>query len=279
MARKYRRQAFPSNQGSTSPGAVRGAGSALLLLLLLTTAPDIALGDAPLKPYLKPYTAEYDTSARGMHVTLKRELTTDGDGDYTLTNGGKILVVGFHEVSAFRVEGERIIPKSYVYQGTGLINRRREVHFTPGSDSIRSLYKGEWYELPNKPGTLDRLSQQEHLRLLMLTDPNPRDDLNITVADGRKVKDYKIVYLGEEVLQTDLGEVTTLHFERVHDDPDRKSEIWVAPAWDYLMVKTVHVEDDDPVEVLLTAASIEGTPVSGDVSPPPATTGQGEQNQ
>ena len=44
----------------------------------------------------------------------------------------------------------------------------------------------------------------------------------------------------------------------VHDDPDRKSDVWVAPDLDYLMIKTVHIEDGKPVEVTLTKASIEG---------------------
>lgn len=255
MARKSRQRAFLTSL--TSP---ERAARALLAGALLALAPLYAAASDT----LRPYTAQYDTSALGMHLTLERELKTDGDGGYTLTNGGKILVVGFHEVAVFRVEDGEVMPKSYVYQGTGLINRRREVHFTPGSDSVRSLYKGEWYELPNKEGTLDRLSQQEHLRLLMLSADNPRDDIEITVADGRKVKDYKIEFRGEEVLETAMGPVETLHFERLHDDPERKSEIWVAPAWDYLMVKTIHVEDDKPVEVVLTSATIEGEPVSAD---------------
>lgn len=211
---------------------------------------------------LRPYQAQYDTSALGMHLTLSRELKTDGEGGYTLTNGGKILVVGFHEVSVFTIENGEIIPKSYVYQGTGLINRRREVHFTAGADTLRSLYKGEWYELPDKPGTLDRMSQLEHLRLLLRKDPDYRDDLTIRVADGRKVKDYTLYFVAEETVETALGPVQTLHFERQHDDPDRKSDIWVAPAWDYLMVKTIHVEDDKPVEVVLSSATIDGEAVS-----------------
>ncbi|MFV0476417.1 MAG: DUF3108 domain-containing protein [Parahaliea sp.] len=256
MAKKSRRQASPFNPANTRSGV-----GALLMGALLILSPLYV--QASVEPELKPYTAQYDTSARGMHVTLKRELKSDGKGGYTLTNGGKILVVGFHEVAVFRVDGEEMIPKSYVYQGTGLINRRREVHFTPGSDTVRSLYKGEWYELPNKTGTLDRLSQQEHLRLLLLTAPNPKDDKVITVADGRKVKQYRISYVGEEILDTPLGLVRTLHFERRHDDPNRKSEMWVAPDWDYLMVKTIHVEDGDPVEVTLTRASIDGQLVRG----------------
>ena len=212
---------------------------------------------------LKPYTAQYQTSARGMKLDLTRNLKRGPDNTYTLTNGGKILVVGFHEVSVFRLEGSRVVPKSYVYQGTGLINRRREVHFTPGSDTIRSLYKDQWYELPYTDKTLDRMSQQEQLRLTLLNDPTPKEDITIRVADARRVKDYRLVYVGEETITTPAGSVSALHFERVHDDPDRESDIWVAPAWDYLMVKTIHIEDGKPVEVLLTGGTLDGEPISG----------------
>lgn len=213
---------------------------------------------------LKPYTAQYQTSARGMKLDLTRNLKRGPDNTYTLTNGGKILVVGFHEVSVFRLDGSRVVPKSYVYQGTGLINRRREVHFTPGSDTIRSLYKDQWYELPYTDKTLDRMSQQEQLRLTLLNDPTPKEDITIRVADARRVKDYRLVYVGEETITTPAGSVSALHFERLHDDPDRESDIWVAPAWDYLMVKTIHIEDGKPVEVLLTGGTLDGKPISGD---------------
>lgn len=231
-----------------------------LLAVACALSPGLVAGVASAagEQTLKPYTAQYKTTARGMALTLNRSLKQGADGSYTLTNGGKIMVVGFHEVSVFKVDGEQVLPKSYVYQGTGLINRRREVHFTPGSDIIRSLYKDQWYELPFTEGTLDRMSQQEQLRLSLLNDPTPKEDIAVRIADGKRVKDYTLVYRGEEPIETPIGTFQSLHFERVHDDPDRKSDVWVAPELDYLMIKTIHIEDGKPVEVTLTKASIEG---------------------
>ncbi|RLQ21710.1 DUF3108 domain-containing protein [Seongchinamella sediminis] len=226
---------------------------AALATLLAMSSPAALAGE---QKKLQPYSAQYKTTARGLALTLNRKLEENGDGSYTLTNGGKIMVVGFHEMSVFSVDGATIIPKSYVYQGTGLINRRREVHFTPGSETLRSLYKDQWYDLPYEEGTLDRMSQQEQVRLFLLNDPTPREDIFMTVADGKRVKDYQLQYVGEETLDTPVGKLETLHFERLHDDPDRKSDTWVAPALDYLMVKTVHVEDGKPVEAILTSASV-----------------------
>lgn len=205
---------------------------------------------------LAPYSAQYKTTARGMSLNLTRNLKIGADGSYTLTNGGKIMVVGFHEMSVFNVEGTTVKPKSYVYQGTGLINRRREVHFTRGTKLIRSLYKDQWYELPYTEGTLDRMSQQEQLRLSLLNDPTPAEDIEIRVADGKRIKDYKLVFVGEETIETPMGPLHTLHFERLHDDPERKSDTWVAPELDYLMVKTIHIEDGKPTEVIITKAEI-----------------------
>jgi hypothetical protein len=211
---------------------------------------------------LKPYTAEYKTSARGMSLTLKRELKLGQDGSYTLINGGSIMILGFEEVAHFRTAGSRIIPGSYVYQGKGLMNRRREVQFTEGATTLRSLYKDEWYDLPYTDNTLDRMSQQEQVRLILLNDPTPKEDIVISVADKKRVKEYQISYVGEETLDTPLGKIDTLHFRRIHDSPDRKSDTWIAPAWDYMMVKTVHIEDGKPIEGMITKMTIDGREIS-----------------
>ncbi len=253
--------------GLAPPGFALPDDSAVTTLVKTAEAPDItaeapANTAAPEKVIgLRPYTARYRTTTRGMELDLTRKLKLGVAGSYILTNGGKIMVVGFHEVSVFQVDGTNIIPKSYVYQGTGLINRRREVHFTPGADTIRSLHKDQWYDLPGTDRTLDRMSQHEQLRLTLLNDPRPGKNISIQVADGKRVKDYQVVFVAEETTETQLGPVQTLHFERLHDDPDRKTDIWLAPAWDYLMVKSIHIEDDNPIEIVLLSASIDGVPV------------------
>jgi len=230
----------------------RPAG-ALLLAACLLVADGAAAGNAA----LRPYSAKYKTTAHGLQLTLDRELEENSDGSYTLTNGGSILVVGFHEMSVFRVQDNEVIPGTYVFQGTGLINRRREVHFTPGADTIRSLYKDKWYELPYSAHTLDRMSQMEQVRLQLMNDPEPDRDITVRIADGRKVKEYLLQFVARETLETPLGPLETLHFRRGHADPEeRQSDTWMAPDLDYLMVKTVHVEKGTPVEMMLTDAHL-----------------------
>lgn len=215
---------------------------------------------------LRPYSTVYNTTARGLSIKLRRELSIDGEGQCRLTSEGSLLVVGLSEVSTFRVDEGHVEPQSYIYQGTGLISRRREVHFTPGSSVIRSLYKDEWYALPDIGHTLDRMSQQEQMRLNLLAHQDGLQAMTFTVADGRKVKDYTLALIGPERLQTPMGEVDTLLYERQRDNDERLSQLWVAPDWDYLVVKTLHIEDGKTVEGNLISARIDGTPVADDIA-------------
>jgi Protein of unknown function (DUF3108) len=253
-------------QASTMKSAMPEAKSSRLTGPLLAAATLMLHQPVSAQEYveLKPYTATYQTTSRGMKLSLDRQLKVDANGKYTLTNGGKMLVAGFHEVAVFSIEDAYIEPSSYVYQGTGLNNRRREVHFTPGEDTIRSLYKDEWYNLPYTPTTLDRLSQQEQLRLSLLNNKTPKEDAQFRVADGKRIKDYSFVYVGDEVIDTPMGPVNTMHFMRPHEEPDRKSDTWIAPAWNYMMVRTIHIEDNKPVKAQITSASIDGIPVQSD---------------
>lgn len=234
-------------------------------MLMVALAPS-AVAAEPDHRNLTPYEAVYKTSTSGLSIKLERSLSMDDNGDCRLTSEGKLLVAGISEVSVFAVDGNQVLPKSYVYQLSGPVSRRREVHFDEGSDVIRSLYKKEWYELPRSDETLDRMSQQEQLRLLLLNSDTPGEDLLFRVADGRKVKDYRLHFLGEERLETPMGWVDTLHFEREHDDPERESDVWIAPAWDYLMVRTVHLEDGKTTEVNILSANIDGDAVAGSSS-------------
>jgi len=252
MVSRYRQPALTTPSGRAERLSL-WLVAALISLLALPAAASEQTATA-----LKPYTAQYKTTARGFDLNITRKLEADNNNHFILTNAGKILVVGFHEISVFRVEDEEIRSISYVYQGTGLVSRRKELHFDAEPGKITSLYKDQWYDLPDNGSTLDRMNQMEQLRLELLQDSADADDITLRIADGKRLKDSQLVLIGEETQNTPMGSVATLHYERLHDDPDRKSDIWLAPQWDYLMVRMVHIEDGNPVEMVLTSATLDG---------------------
>ena len=254
MASLFPQLAYPTMQRLTDRLAPLLAAIALALVATAAGA-----DEGPGYAELSTYQAQYRLSTRGITLEVTRELKESGDGSFTLSQGGKNLVASIHEMSAFRVDETRIVPKSFVYQlRAPFVNRRREVHFTADSDTIRSLYKDKWYDLPYAEGTLDRMSQQEQLRLFLLNDPTPKEDFTVPVADGKRIKNYDFVFVAEETVQTALGQLRTLHFRRAHDDPERKSDTWIAPDLGYLIVKATHIEDGSPTELVITSVDVEG---------------------
>ena len=212
---------------------------------------------------LSLYEAAYTTKVIGLSVTLNRSLTRDGNR-YHLSQAGKTFMLSLNEDSHFSLDGEQIRGEDFIYQLGGVSKRRREVHFDPANNTIRSLKKKEWTEHPWSPDVLDRLSQQEQMRLKLLRAETPPERISLSIIDGPRIK-LKHFDLVETVpLETEVGTLNTVHYSLRHDDPsERSSDAWLATGHDFLMVRTEHVEDGSKTVIRLKSASIEGKPVTG----------------
>ncbi len=212
---------------------------------------------------LKPYQARYHTKAMGLGMTLKRSLSSES-GIYTLKNTGKIFVVGISEQAHFTVEAGVIQGIDFVYKLTGIVKRRREVQFDPEQGVIRSLKKTAWTEHSWQPEILDRLSQQEALRLALMNAEAPPKLLEFTVIDGARVRTRQLEWVANEKLATEVGELDTVHYRQIREDAEnRASDIWLATDFDYLMVRTRHIEDGSPIEITLIDAVLDDSAVIG----------------
>ena len=213
---------------------------------------------------LSLYTAEYRTKLAGPSVTLTRTLTEE-DGRFHLTQGGKkAFMIKLSEDSQFSVEGDRIVGEKFVYQLGGVSNRRREVLFDEEAGTIRSLRKKEWTEHPWSPEVLDRLSQQEQMRLKLLLAEAPPARISLSIVDGPKIKLKHFDLIETAILETPVGALNTLHYRLIHDEPDeRSSDTWLAVDHDFLMVRTEHVEKGSQTVIQLESAAVEGQAVSG----------------
>jgi hypothetical protein len=210
---------------------------------------------------LKPYHLSYKTTAKGLSMNLERSLKLTEKGDYLLTNQGKILLAGFIETSVFEQHDGNITPNRYVYKGTGLISQKRELVFDTEANIIKSYDKKTWHELELTPTTYDRVSQLEQLRLSLIQGADPKMGFAVEIADRRKIKQYKLDYAGEEIIETELGPIPTIRFHRGAKDDERESNIWLAPDWDFLMVKTTHVEDGTLIAATVSEAYLDGQPL------------------
>ena len=213
---------------------------------------------------LSLYTAEYRTKLTGLSVTLTRTLTEE-NGRYHLTQGGKkAFMVKLSEDSHFSVGGDQIVGEQFIYQLSGVSNRRREVLFDEEAGTIRSLRKKEWTEHPWSPEVLDRLSQQEQMRLKLLRADAPPARISLSIVDGPKIKLKHFDLIESTVIETPVGALSTVHYRLIHDEPDeRSSDTWLAVDHDFLMVRTEHVEKASETVIQLEKATLAGRAVIG----------------
>ena len=205
---------------------------------------------------LAPYTARYSTTAMGLGMTLNRQLTVDEAGQYTLTNDGSVFVASLKERSHFTIADGHIRAQDFNYQLKGIVNRKRAVEFLKDQGKIRSLRKKQWTEHEWQPDILDRLSQQEQLRLALMAAEKPPKTLSFRVIDGPRIKVRTLAFVGKETVSVEAGSFEAWQFERVRDDDERASNIWVAPSLDFLMIKTVHDEEGSVIAIELKSSSL-----------------------
>ncbi len=64
------------------------------------------------------------------------------------------------------------------------------------------------------------------------------DDFSVHVTDGRRIKEYQYRIVGRERIKSALGEIETIHIERLpNPDTKRSFEFWVAVEQHYLPVQ------------------------------------------
>lgn len=69
------------------------------------------------------------------------------------------------------------------------------------------------------------------------------ESMKVFVADGKRLVDYEYRIIGKETLKTPLGELQTLHFQKVREADDRRGlEFWLSVDRHFLPVKIRFVE-------------------------------------
>ena len=78
---------------------------------------------------------------------------------------------------------------------------------------------------------------------------SPEEELPpVHLTDGRRLSDYKYKKVGKEKIKTAMGELDTVHFEKIREADDKRGfEVWLAVEHHYLPVQIRLVEKDGTV--------------------------------
>ena len=232
---------------------------ALMLALALFSLP--ALAEEP-KPFSASYTADWKQVP--VSGSAERSLQKLDDGRWQLVFKASMLVAGLTEQSTFTVEGDAFLPQSYKFERNGLGKSKDvEFDFDWSQKQVIGSDRGDPVRFPLNRGMQDKSTYQ----LALQHDVAAGDkSMSYQVVDGDEIETYDFRVLGEEVVRTNAGLIDAIKVERVRDptQSSRKTILWFAKDWDYLLVRLHQVEKDGKeYQIMLKSGTVDGKAVAG----------------
>jgi hypothetical protein len=207
-----------------------------------------------------PFTVHYNLYFKGIPAGEgTRTLTYLSSGQFKLSSSARatglaaLFQGGIEEYSLFERINGQIRPLEYTYQQSGRRPRHKRILFDWTSRLAKSTDRNENYELHLKTGVLDSLLYQ----LVLMQDlKQGKKRLSYQVAKKDKISTYTPKFLGEERINTGVGQIVTLKYERAADDDERRTTFWCAPTLHYLPVQVEHLERGNILSMVLE--SVQG---------------------
>ncbi|MDO3384558.1 DUF3108 domain-containing protein [Gilvimarinus sp. SDUM040013] len=231
---------------------------ALGLISMCATADTASVSEAtPPKQFKNIYKAR----VYGIGITVTHELTALDDG-HKLRFFADSFVASIEEISHFDWPNQdRLRPLSYSYERTGLgRDRTAKLDFNWETGKVTNNVQDKPWKMKIEPGVLDKLSFQIQLQHDLIA--GKTESLAYDIADGGRVKHYEFEIVGRETLETPLGKVDTVKIKRSRKDDDRVTYAWMAPKYDYLLVRMQQEEGGDVYTIYIHESEIDGETIS-----------------
>jgi hypothetical protein len=126
----------------------------------------------------------------------------------------------------------------------------RAAEFDWSKSTLRLIDGDTITVVPLPPNTIDQASLPYGFAFAA----NVPESFGVHVTDGRKLTDYRYRIVGRERITTVLGEMDTIHVEKVRDPGDTRSfEFWLAVRHNYLPVKLRFLEKGRAFDSVVTS--------------------------
>lgn len=229
-----------------------------------------SLGAEPNSGALSPYRAVYSANYNGMDVKATRELKIEGNS-YSVSSNIEGMLGSISEREDFHLDVQGgIQPDRYRMRKSFIgIDQEEKFDVDPATRLGVFVRKKKRRELTLKPEHLGPVSYQVQMRRDIETTIRTASTAGLTgktfsypVFSRGKIREYQFEILASEETATGVGVIPTLKLQRVRADGKRKTVFWVAPAWNFLIVKIQQQEDGEQYEMVLEQATINDQAVS-----------------
>jgi hypothetical protein len=195
---------------------------------------------------LKNYQADYTLQWLGLNVGTSRHmlLQEKSSASYIAQSRSSpyltFLPFGDLEESTFNLSNHEV--RSYKYTFRSRENKKKlegSILFDWKSSILIKSIKGKPAQKePFKGKIYDKITHIFQLRHDLKL---KKKDLTYTVVEPEKTKTYHYTVIGTEILKTPIGNLDTIKLTHISDNKERRTELWLAKDFDYLMVKLIQI--------------------------------------
>lgn len=197
------------------------------------------------------YSARYQASANGVSAVAQREFIRINDNSYRLQIRLLAEIAGqqlakLEQTSEIAFINNTFQPLSYSYMLSGISTVAHAINYNWEAKLALSRRDEESWTIDLNGAVWDQLSHQFALRQIFV---NKKAETNsgeheFLLIDGDEVEIHRYTVIGEEILITTLGSLSTVRLERIQEDSEsRKTSIWLAKDWGYLLARIEQIND------------------------------------
>ena len=216
--------------------------------------------------FLVPFEMKYSTKIKGMDVEFTQRLVKNENGQFKesiVAKGvlGKVTEQGLFHLS----EDGRVTPDSFTKKQKTIIGKRFEFQeYDWQAKKLNFSFKEGTGSIGLLSDYQDTMTHKQQLRFDLASGLK---DIYYTVIKKGKIEDYRYQVIGNEVLETNIGELNTTILSRKDvidgkESPDIQSKIWLASDWDFVMMKFETYDKDKVTTMKFTQGTLNGQPIT-----------------
>lgn len=210
---------------------------------------------------LKDFELNYNASFNGMSIKGVHKLTQLDQSQFKEHFKAKGMLGNVTETEIFEIiDNKQIIPLENTYQRSVIGSKRTETQKYDWTNKQVTHTKGKkTTTIPLQVGYLDSMSHKQQLRRDMTAG---MDVLTYPVISRGKLKQYTYKVILDEVLTTPIGPLDTRLIERISDDGDKTTRVWLAKDWDFIMIKLEIFNKGDTQKMHFTGGQLGNQTIS-----------------
>lgn len=197
------------------------------------------------------YSAQYQARANGLSAVAQREFIRINNNRYRLQVRLLAEIAGqqlakLEQTSEIAFINNSFQPLSYSYKLSGISTAAHAINYNWDAKLALSRRDEESWTIDLNGAVWDQLSHQFALRQIFVNkkvETNPGEH-EFLLIDGDEVEIHRYTVIGEEILITTLGSLSTVKLERIQEDSEsRKTSLWLAKDWGYLLARIEQIND------------------------------------